>query len=256
MSAGRVARYSSCCRRRRRERGLRPRRPPAVDQFPGARQGPGHRRVETGLLEVIACPSDEGPAWDPGRDQHNSDTGRAGCGVTFWRTPRVDRIPVSTANPAPPPVGRRRPVMATPESRAARPVVIVGAGLAGLTVALHVAEHLPVVVLAKRPVEEGATAWRRGRASSASSATTTASPRTSAIPSKSRRRPCRRACRALHRRTQRARRRVAARLRRAVHGRPAGSARPAPHARGREYTVRRIAHAPTPPARRSTMPCR
>ena len=30
------------------------------------------------------------------------------------------------------------------------------------TVALHVAEHLPVVVLAKRPFEEGATAWAQG----------------------------------------------------------------------------------------------
>ena len=43
-----------------------------------------------------------------------------------------------------------------------RPVVIVGAGLAGLTVALHVAERLPVVVLAKREFEEGATAWAQG----------------------------------------------------------------------------------------------
>src|SRR6267142_4172111 len=42
------------------------------------------------------------------------------------------------------------------------PVVIVGAGLAGLTVALHVAEKRPVVVLAKRDVEEGATAWAQG----------------------------------------------------------------------------------------------
>lgn len=42
------------------------------------------------------------------------------------------------------------------------PVVIVGAGLAGLTVALHVAERQPVVVLAKRSLEEGATAWAQG----------------------------------------------------------------------------------------------
>src|SRR5688500_3084025 len=42
------------------------------------------------------------------------------------------------------------------------PVVIVGAGLAGLTVALHVAERQPVVVLAKRNLEEGATAWAQG----------------------------------------------------------------------------------------------
>ncbi len=42
------------------------------------------------------------------------------------------------------------------------PVVIIGAGLAGLTVALQVAEHLPVVVLAKRGLDEGATAWAQG----------------------------------------------------------------------------------------------
>ncbi|MEY2891011.1 MAG: hypothetical protein RJA98_919 [Pseudomonadota bacterium] len=42
------------------------------------------------------------------------------------------------------------------------PVVIVGAGLAGLTVALHLAQSVPVVVLAKRNFEEGATAWAQG----------------------------------------------------------------------------------------------
>jgi len=42
------------------------------------------------------------------------------------------------------------------------PVVIVGAGLAGLTVALHLAPALPVVVLAKRDLEEAATAWAQG----------------------------------------------------------------------------------------------
>ncbi|MCW7541646.1 L-aspartate oxidase [Aquabacterium sp. A7-Y] len=42
------------------------------------------------------------------------------------------------------------------------PVVIIGAGLAGLTVALHLAEHRPVVVLAKRNLEEAATAWAQG----------------------------------------------------------------------------------------------
>ncbi len=44
----------------------------------------------------------------------------------------------------------------------APPVVIVGAGLAGLTVALHVAATHPVVVLAKRNLDEGATAWAQG----------------------------------------------------------------------------------------------
>ena len=42
------------------------------------------------------------------------------------------------------------------------PVVIVGAGLAGLTVALTLADHVPVVVLAKRSLNEGATAWAQG----------------------------------------------------------------------------------------------
>ena len=43
------------------------------------------------------------------------------------------------------------------------PVVIVGAGLAGLTVALHLASQgQPVVVLAKRNLGEGATAWAQG----------------------------------------------------------------------------------------------
>lgn len=42
------------------------------------------------------------------------------------------------------------------------PVVIIGAGLAGLTVALRVAEHRPVLVLAKRSRAESATAWAQG----------------------------------------------------------------------------------------------
>ncbi|HWP20913.1 MAG TPA: L-aspartate oxidase [Burkholderiaceae bacterium] len=42
------------------------------------------------------------------------------------------------------------------------PVVIVGAGLAGLTVALHLADRQPVIVLAKRGLEEAATAWAQG----------------------------------------------------------------------------------------------
>ncbi|MFN7692866.1 MAG: L-aspartate oxidase [Burkholderiales bacterium] len=42
------------------------------------------------------------------------------------------------------------------------PVVIIGAGLAGLTVALHLADTVPVVVLAKRELNEAATAWAQG----------------------------------------------------------------------------------------------
>ncbi|MES2889811.1 MAG: L-aspartate oxidase [Pseudomonadota bacterium] len=41
-------------------------------------------------------------------------------------------------------------------------VVVVGAGLAGLAVALHVAAQRPVVILAKRSLEEAATAWAQG----------------------------------------------------------------------------------------------
>jgi L-aspartate oxidase len=42
------------------------------------------------------------------------------------------------------------------------PVVIVGAGLAGLATALHLASSRPVVVLAKRQLNEAATAWAQG----------------------------------------------------------------------------------------------
>ena len=49
-----------------------------------------------------------------------------------------------------------------PSASDALPVVIVGAGLAGLTVALHLAKAQPVVVIAKRELTEGATAWAQG----------------------------------------------------------------------------------------------
>jgi L-aspartate oxidase len=42
------------------------------------------------------------------------------------------------------------------------PVVIVGAGLAGLCTALHLADQRRVIVLAKRRLQEGATAWAQG----------------------------------------------------------------------------------------------
>ena len=50
----------------------------------------------------------------------------------------------------------------TSEAATSAPVVIVGAGLAGLTVALHLAQTRKVIVLAKRNLEEGATAWAQG----------------------------------------------------------------------------------------------
>ena len=42
------------------------------------------------------------------------------------------------------------------------PVVVIGAGLAGLTVALQLAAERPVIVLAKRALSESATAWAQG----------------------------------------------------------------------------------------------
>ena len=47
-----------------------------------------------------------------------------------------------------------------PQAKA--PVVVIGAGLAGLTVALELARRGPVTVLAKRGLDEAATAWAQG----------------------------------------------------------------------------------------------
>ena len=52
--------------------------------------------------------------------------------------------------------------MSTNPTPAAGSVVIVGAGLAGLTVALQLADERPVTVLAKRSLDEAATAWAQG----------------------------------------------------------------------------------------------
>ncbi|MFZ4650826.1 MAG: L-aspartate oxidase [Rubrivivax sp.] len=52
--------------------------------------------------------------------------------------------------------------MSTNPTPAAGSVVIVGAGLAGLTVALQLADERPVTVLAKRGLDEAATAWAQG----------------------------------------------------------------------------------------------
>jgi L-aspartate oxidase len=51
---------------------------------------------------------------------------------------------------------------ASEKTLAAAPVVIIGAGLAGLTVALNLADDHRVVVLAKRALGEAATAWAQG----------------------------------------------------------------------------------------------
>jgi len=52
--------------------------------------------------------------------------------------------------------------MPQPLGRADLPIVIVGAGLAGLCTALHLADQRRVIVLAKRSLHEGATAWAQG----------------------------------------------------------------------------------------------
>jgi L-aspartate oxidase len=48
------------------------------------------------------------------------------------------------------------------DSRPPAPVVVVGAGLGGLAVALQLADRRPVVVLAKRSLSESATSWAQG----------------------------------------------------------------------------------------------
>ncbi len=45
---------------------------------------------------------------------------------------------------------------------ATAPVVVIGAGLGGLAVALQLAQTVPVIVLAKRELSESATAWAQG----------------------------------------------------------------------------------------------
>ncbi|WP_415077923.1 FAD-dependent oxidoreductase [Polynucleobacter necessarius] len=42
------------------------------------------------------------------------------------------------------------------------PVLIIGAGFAGFTVALHMAKSQPVILMAKRGLGEAATAWAQG----------------------------------------------------------------------------------------------
>jgi len=56
------------------------------------------------------------------------------------------------------------PTMAAADtaSSAGSPVVVIGAGLAGLTVALQLADRHSVVLLAKRALSEAATAWAQG----------------------------------------------------------------------------------------------
>jgi len=57
----------------------------------------------------------------------------------------------------------RRATMSTDSTApGTAPVVVVGAGLAGLVVALNIADTRPVIVLAKRGLGEGATAWAQG----------------------------------------------------------------------------------------------
>ena len=63
----------------------------------------------------------------------------------------------------PDPAGSESPAPVLPLADPdALPVVVVGAGLAGLTVALQLADRHRIVVLAKRGFEEAATAWAQG----------------------------------------------------------------------------------------------
>ena len=55
-----------------------------------------------------------------------------------------------------------KPQTSAANPKAELPVLIIGAGLAGLTVALHMAETQPVIVMAKRGLGEAATAWAQG----------------------------------------------------------------------------------------------
>ncbi|NBT73059.1 MAG: FAD-dependent oxidoreductase, partial [Betaproteobacteria bacterium] len=57
---------------------------------------------------------------------------------------------------------RQRPSALNSSPSSELPVIIIGSGLAGLTVALEVADHRPVVMLAKRDLSESATAWAQG----------------------------------------------------------------------------------------------
>ena len=54
------------------------------------------------------------------------------------------------------------PASAAGRPPANAPVVVIGAGLGGLAVALQLAQTMPVIVLAKRELSESATAWAQG----------------------------------------------------------------------------------------------
>ena len=75
----------------------------------------------------------------------------------------MNHKPGPEATNSPPSRASADAVRAAPDQACALPVVIVGAGLAGLTVALHLASQgQRVEVLAKRNLGEGATAWAQG----------------------------------------------------------------------------------------------
>src|SRR6218665_2716145 len=118
-----------------------------------------------------------GPPPPPPDSRTSSTFSLSRCPSSFMRSPvarwRCDALDVSSeASPVRsvpcPQTGQGCPIESrlmqeTSAAQAAQlPVVIIGAGLAGLTVALNLAETQPVIVLAKRQLEEAATAWAQG----------------------------------------------------------------------------------------------
>src|SRR4051812_24951998 len=83
-----------------------------------------------------------------------------GCLASQHAPGVLPQLPDSGRSPAMPASQTSAP---SRDAASAAPVVIVGAGLAGLTVALHLAgQGRKVIVLAKRGLSEGATSWAQG----------------------------------------------------------------------------------------------
>ena len=89
--------------------------------------------------------------------RHGHEDGRAtlACILLLGIDGPVRRMPIPLH------IGLPSEIM-SPQNTPAAPAVVIGAGLAGLVVALQLAIERPVIVLAKRDLEEGATAWAQG----------------------------------------------------------------------------------------------